>query len=98
MLDRNIVLSPEAGVNVKNRHIVSIHLRAAGCHCEEPGDEAISHFTQSNQGDCFASLAMTNWWFSPSPARVNGYVILPCCEFECVALEPAYVALYGPDG
>jgi hypothetical protein len=52
---------------------VSIHLRAAGCHCEELGDEAISHFAQSNQGDCFASLAMTNWWFSPSPARVNGY-------------------------
>jgi hypothetical protein len=53
---------------------VSIHLRAAGCHCEEPGDEAISHFAQSNQGDCFASLAMTNWWFSPTPARVNGYL------------------------
>jgi hypothetical protein len=66
--------SPSSGeVGLNHGLNVSIHLRAAGCHCEEPGDEAIFHFAQSNQGDCFASLAMTNWWFSPSPARVNGY-------------------------
>jgi hypothetical protein len=70
---------------------VSIHLRAAGCHCEEPGDEAISHFAQSNQGDCFASLAMTNWWFSPSPARVNGYpsACLLSKSFNCILTLPA---------
>ena len=55
---------------------VTIHLRAAGCHCEEPGDEAISRYGKSNQRDCFALLAMTNRRFSSSPARVNAYSLV----------------------
>jgi len=54
------------------KRAVSIQLRAAGCHGEERVDEAISHFMQSTQRDCFASLAVANWWSSSTPARVNG--------------------------
>ncbi len=44
------------------KSVVTIHLRG-DCHCEDPGldpgDEAISALYALNEGDCFATLAMT---------------------------------------